>query len=140
MKLPSQQRERRSQGFLLLEVVLALALFSTIAVAMTAALNQMAVASRSSRAEGRVLRALESVLAEVAHQPEMKPGKKSFPANAEGVAAEAVVERAELETRDKALLDHMFRITVDAWLDDGTGPFMKRHIETYVYAPDSPSL
>lgn len=140
MKLPSQQRERRSQGFLLLEVVLALALFSTIAVAMTAALNQMAVASRSSRAEGRVLRALESVLAEVAHQPEMKPGTRSFPINAEGVAAEATVEKAELETRDKALLDHMFRITVDAWLDDGTGPFMKRHIETYVYAPNSPSI
>ena len=69
MKLSPRQRKHQPQGFLLLEVVLALALFSTIAVAMTAALNQMAVASRSSRAEGRVLRALESVVAEVAHQP-----------------------------------------------------------------------
>jgi hypothetical protein len=110
-----------------------------VAVSMTAAINEIAVASRSSRQEGQVLRAMESVLAEVAHQPELKLGSSTYPANSEGVVAAAFIEKAELETKTKTKLDHMFRVVVDAWIADGERKVMKRHIETVVYAPNSPS-
>ena len=128
-----------SRGFVLLEVVLALALFGMVAVSMTVAINEIATTSRSARQEGQVLRAMESVLAEVAHQPELKEGVSSFPPNSEGVAANASIEKAILETKNKAALDHMFRIVVNAWIADGGQKIMKRRIETCVYAPNNPS-
>ena len=136
---PITSQNSAKQGFVLLEVVLALGLFGMVAVSMTAAINEIAVASRSSRQEGQVLRAMESALAEVAHQPELKPGTRSFSVNSEGVVAAAFIEKAELETKTKTRLDHMFRVVVDAWIADGERKVMKRHIETIVYAPNSPS-
>jgi type II secretory pathway pseudopilin PulG len=138
MKTIHRTQEHTARAFVLLEVVLALALFAAVAVSMTSAINGIAVASRSARQEARVLRAMESVLAQVAHQPELKEGSSSFPPNAEGVTAEAIVEKAGLETLNKARMEHMFRITVNAWIQDGRDRVMKRRIETYVYAPDSP--
>jgi type II secretory pathway component PulJ len=48
---------------------MAMALFSMVAVGMTKALDQIARTTKSSRQEAQVLRVLESVLAEVSHQP-----------------------------------------------------------------------
>ena len=123
-------------GFVLLEVILALALFGLVAVSMTSAINQMALASRSARQEGQVLRRMESVLAEVSHQAELRPDVRSYPANDEGVSVEATIEEAKLLTKLKATLDHEFRVTVDAWIQDGRQRLMKRHVEIFVYAPD----
>ena len=138
MKTADKKRYHDRQAFVLLEVVLALALFGAVAVSLTSAINGIAVASRSARQEARVLRTMESVLAEVSHQTEIKEGSLAFPPNSEGVAAEAIIEKADLETLNKARLDHMFRITVNAWMVDGGQKVMKRRIETYVYAPNSP--
>lgn len=139
MKRHSFSRFPMQRGFVLLEVVLALALFGMVAVSMTMAINEIANASRSARQEGQVLRVMESVLAQVVHQQELKPGSSSFAPNNEGVAADAVVEKAVLKTRNKSELDHMFRVTVNAWISDGRKRLMKRQIETFVYAPESPS-
>ena len=138
MKLSSTTQLPVPRGFVLLEVVLALALFGMVATSLTVAINQISMASNSARQESRVLRAMESVLAEVSHQLELKPGAATFPPNSEGVAAEAIIEKAEMETKGKSLMDHMFRITVNAWIIDGREKIMKRRIETYIYAPNSP--
>ncbi len=138
MKISSTSQLPAPRGFVLLEVVLALALFGMVATSLTTAINQISIASNSARQESRVLRAMESVLAQVSHQMELKPGASTFPPNSEGVSAEAIVQKAELETRGKARMDHMFRIIVNAWIVDGRQKVMKRQIETYVYAPDSP--
>ena len=126
------------RGFVLLEVVLALALFGMVATSLTTAINQIAIASNSASQESRVLRAMESVLAEVSHQLELKPGSTTFPPNTEGVAAEAIIEKAELNTKGKARMDHMFRIMVNAWIIDGRKKVMNRRIEIYLYAPNNP--
>ncbi len=135
---PSFLVNQRNQAFVLLEVVLALALFGMVATSLTTAINQIAIASNYARQESRVLRAMESALAQVSHQLELKPGAVAFPPNSEGVAANAIIEKAEMETKGKAKMDHMFRIIVNAWMIDGRQKVMKRQIETYIYAPNSP--
>ena len=128
----------RPRGFVLLEIILALGLFSLVAVSMTRALNQIAQTSKAVRHEGQVLRVMESVLAQVVHQPELKLGTRHFDAGADGVEADASIESTELLTRNKARLDHIFLIRVKAWIPDGRAHLIEREMETYVYSPNSP--
>lgn len=132
-------RTPHSRGFALLEILMAMALFSLVAVGMTKALDQIAQTTKRSRLEAQVIRVLESVLAEVAHQPELKPRGITFPKTSDGIDAAASIEKVRLFTQDKVELDKMFRIRAEAWLAEGTGkPSLKRQMETYVYSPSSP--
>ncbi|MCP5557392.1 MAG: prepilin-type N-terminal cleavage/methylation domain-containing protein [Verrucomicrobiaceae bacterium] len=138
---PSTQSRRvprvAPRGFVLLEIVLAMALFSIVAVGMTRALDQIAQTSKAARMEAMVLRVLESVVAEVSHQPEFKKTSINFPKTADGVDASARIEKIELRTKDKVVLDHLFIVRADAWLADGRDQMFKRSMETYVYSPNS---
>jgi Tfp pilus assembly protein PilE len=127
-----------AQGFALLEIVLAIALFSIVAVGMTRALDQIAQTSKQSRQEAQVLRVLESVLAEVAHQPALKETTVNFPKSADGVDARASIVKVKLVTKDKTELDSMFKVEAEAWLETGFKRSLKRRMETYVYSPHSP--
>jgi type II secretory pathway pseudopilin PulG len=124
-------------GFVLLEIVMALGLFALVAVGMTQALDQIAQTSRLARQEAQLLRALDSALAEVVHQPEFKKTSYRFPRSGDGIDAAAVIERVELRTREKSLLDKMYRVQVDAWIKDGSEVVLRRSMETYVYSPQS---
>lgn len=134
----TSRSSERAGGFVLLEIILAIALFSMVAVSMTKALDMIARTSKAAQREGQVMRVLESVLAEVVHQPELKPGSEHFKAGADGVAADASIQHIDLYTRNKARLDHMFEIHVKAWLSDGSVRLMEREMKTYVYSPNSP--
>jgi len=127
-----------AHGFALLEIIMALGLFSIVAVGMTRALDQIAQTSRQARQEAQVLRVLESVLAEVSHQPELKPTTVSFPKSADGVDAKASISKVKLVTKDKTELDHIFLVEAEAWLETGFKKSLKRRMETYVYSPTSP--
>jgi len=134
----SKTLARSSKGFALLEIILSLALFSLVAVSMTRAIEEIAKASTSARQEAQVLRVLESVLAEVAHQPEFKAASIAFNPTADHIDASATIEKVKLINKDKVELDHMFRIRAEAWINDGRTRRMKRSMETYVYSPHSP--
>ncbi|MDB6140814.1 MAG: hypothetical protein JWO94_3886 [Verrucomicrobiaceae bacterium] len=129
---------RHADGFVLLEIILAIALFSMVAVSMTQALDQIARTSKAAQREGQVMRVLESVLAEVVHQPELKAGSEHFKPGGDGVTADASIQHVDLLTRNKARLDHMFEIHVKAWIKDGSARLMEREMKTYVYSPNSP--
>lgn len=126
------------KGFALLEILMAMALFSIVAVGMTKALDQIAQTTKRSRQEAQVLRVLESVLAEVSHQPELKARSVTFPKTADGVDASAAIEKVRLFTQDKVELTSMFRVRAEAWLAEGSKHSLKRQMETYVYSPNSP--
>jgi prepilin-type N-terminal cleavage/methylation domain-containing protein len=125
------------QGFALLEILMAMALFSMVAVGMTKALDQIAQTTKRSRQEAQVLRVLESVLAEVSHQPELKPRSVTFPKTADGIDASATIETVRLLTQDKVELNAMFRVHAEAWLAEGSRHSLKRQMQTYVYSPNS---
>lgn len=124
-------------GFVLLEIVMALGLFALVAVGMTQALDQIARTSKLARQEAQLLRALDTALAQVVHLPEFKKKHYDFPGTADGIDAAASIERVELYTQEKALLDKMYRIQVEAWIKDGSEIVLRRGIETYVYSPQS---
>ncbi len=126
------------RGFVLLEIIFALALFAMVAVAMTKALDQIAKTSKMAEREGQVMRVLESVLAEVVHQPELKVGGIHFDVGGDQVEANASISHIDLFTRNKARLDHMFEIHVTAWVADGRRHLIEREMRTYVYSPNSP--
>ncbi len=138
MKLHTPSSNQTARGFALLEILMALALFSMVAVGMTRALDQIAQTAKLSRQESQVIRVLESVLAEIAHQPELKPRTVSFPKTADDIDASATIEKVRLYTQDKVELDKVFRVTAEAWLADGGKKALKRRMETYVYSPTSP--
>ncbi|MBE2282100.1 MAG: hypothetical protein IAE77_01415 [Prosthecobacter sp.] len=131
-------RHSSAQGFALLEILLAIALFALVSVGMTQAIDGIAKTTTAARQEAQVLRVLESVLAEVAHQPEFKATKINFPKTADHIDASATIEKVRLFTRDKAELDHVFRVRAEAWISDGTSRRIVRSMETYVYSPNSP--
>ena len=126
------------QGFALLEILLAIALFALVSVGMTQAIDGIAKTTTAARQEAQVLRVLESVLAEVAHQPEFKATKIDFPKTADHIDASATIEKVRLFTRDKAELDHVFRVRAEAWISDGLSRRIVRTMETYVYSPNRP--
>ena len=129
---------RSQKGFVLLEIVIALGLFSLVAVSMTQALDQIAKTSKMARDESRVMRVLESALAQVAHQVELKEGSKSFKSTADGVEATASIKKIKLVTKNKSELDKMYAVHVTAWISDGLkGKLLERSMETYVYSPNS---
>ncbi len=128
---------RSGHGFVLLEIVMALGLFALVAVGMTQALDQIAQTSRLARQEAQVLRALDTALAQVTHLPEFTKKRYDFPGTADGIDAAATIERVELYTQEKAQLDKMYRIQVEAWIKDGSNVVLRRGIETYVYSPQS---
>ena len=129
---------RNASGFALLEILLAIAIFAMVSAGMTQAIDGIAKTTTSARQEAQVLRVLESVLAEVAHQPEFKATKVSFPKTADNIDASATIEKVRLITKDKVELDHIFRVRAEAWITDGTSRRIVRTMETYVYSPNSP--
>ena len=128
---------RGRAGFVLLEIVMALGLFSMVAVSLTLALDQIAKTSKLARDESRVMRVLESVLAEVVHTPELEEITRTFESSADGVEATAQVRKIKLFTKNKAELEKMFAIRVTAWISDGRDRVLERSMETYVYSPNS---
>lgn len=130
--------DQRSSGFALLEILLAIALFALVSVGMTQAIDGIAKTTTAARQEAQVLRVLESVLAEVAHQPEFKAAHINFPKTADHIDASASIEKVHLITSDKVELDHIFRVRAEAWISDGTRRRIVRTMETYVYSPNSP--
>lgn len=128
---------RNASGFALLEILLAIAIFAMVSAGMTQAIDGIAKTTTSARQEAQVLRVLESVLAEVAHQPEFKATKVSFPKTADNIDASATIEKVRLITKDKVELDHIFRVRAEAWITDGTSRRIVRSMETYVYSPNS---
>ena len=99
-------------GFVLLEVVLALALFASVATAMTVAMNQLAVSTTSARRESILLRRLQSEIAETAHQPQLELGRSSEPEDATGIFVEREVSRLKVTNREGAPLDGLYRIRI----------------------------
>ncbi len=126
-----------SSGFALLEILLALALFALVSVAMTQAIDGIAKTTTSARQEAQVLRVLESVLAEVAHQPEFKATTVTFAKTSDNIDASATIEAVKLVTKDKVTLDHIFRVRAEAWIAEGSSRRIVRTMETYVYSPHS---
>lgn len=113
---------RGRRGFLLLEVIFALAIFGIAATAFAVAFHRMAQAADLAQNELRITRMLESSLDEALSIPTMEEGTTSLILAERDTEIETKIEmmKEDLENEDGQLLQEMYRITVTArWFQDG---------------------
>jgi type II secretory pathway pseudopilin PulG len=128
-----------SHGFVLLEAVLALGLFATVATAMAVALNQLSSASTNMRREALLLRTLESAMTEAAHRTPLQPRFETTPIDAFGVSVETQIAPLNLKSQRGQQLRGLYQIVVTARFgdDSDSGPSMHRSLEQTVLADNS---
>jgi len=123
----------RKPGFLLLEMVLALAVFGMAATGFTVALNRMAATASLAQSELRITRILDSALEETISLPTIEEGSDTIEIGETGVELETTIERIEdLLNEDGQQLQDMFRIRITAkWVENGRS--QERSAETWRY-------
>jgi prepilin-type N-terminal cleavage/methylation domain-containing protein len=128
---PRQHLNRR--GFLLLEVVLALAVFGIAATGFAVAIHQMAKTAEAAQQELRITRILESALDEAMSLPTLEEGTTSVTVADSDIEMDTTIELLpELENEDGQLLQEMYRINVTAhWFQNGSP--QERSTETWRY-------
>lgn len=128
-----QPAPRRQPGFLLLEVILGLAVFSAVAVSLVVAFHQMGKAASLTQTELRLTRILDSALVETLSLPVLEEGTLT---NAVGDTDMEMITTISildnLETEEGQILQEMYLITVTARWYDG-GEWKERSAETWRY-------
>ena len=124
---------RGRRGFLLLEVIFALAIFGIAATAFAVAFHRMAQAADLAQNELRITRMLESSLNEAISVPTLEEDTTTVILIERDTEIETKVEKLEdLENEDGQLLQEMYVITVTArWFQDGAQ--RERSAETWRY-------
>ena len=123
------------RGFLLLEMVLALAVFGIAATGFTVALHRMSAAAELAQKELRITRLLDSALDETLSLPVLEEGETEVVIGEPGSEIEflTTVELLdEMENEEGQLLQEMYRIEVLAtWFENGQ--VQERLVETWRY-------
>jgi len=130
MKRPAQMPRR---GFLLLEMVLALAVFGMAATGFVVALHRMAAAASLAQSELRITRILDSALDETISLPVLEEGQTNTSVGDTGIELDTTIELIEdLMNEDGEILQEMYRIEIIArWY--ANGQWQDRTVETWRY-------
>ncbi len=121
------------RGFLLLEVVLALAVFGIAATGFVVALNRMGDLAHLAQSELRITRLLDSALEAELSQPVLEEGVRTTDRDESGFEFVTTIEVLdEMENEQGQLLQEMYRITVTAnWFENNA--WQERSVETWRY-------
>ena len=122
-----------TRGFLLLEMVLALAVFGMAATGFVVALNRMADTATLAQNELRITRILDSALDETLSLPILEEGETSAEVGETGIQLNTTIELIDdLENEDGQILQEMFRIKIQSrWFSNGQ--WQEREVETWRY-------
>lgn len=127
-------------GYVLMEIVIALGLFSAVAVSLVKALHMTSMTATLIQDEMRVDRILRSAMTDVLSEPSLEEGSETVDltditgdetsfANAQ---IETIIEPLELENEDGQLLQNMFRIEVIFHWETENG-WQEQSAETWRY-------
>ena len=121
------------RGFLLLEMVLALAVFGIAATGFAVALRQMADAAGLAQSELRITRVLDSALAETLSLPVLEEGVTNSAVGVTGIELDTTIKLLEeLENEEGQALQEMYLIKIEAkWYSNGE--WQQRSVETWRY-------
>lgn len=119
------------RGFLLLEMVLALAVFGIAATGFAVALHRMADTAGLAQRELRITRVLDSALDETLSLPTLEEGVVHSKVGETGIELDTTVKLLDdLLNEDGLALQNMYLIKVDAkWYDSGVT--QQRSVETW---------
>ncbi|MDB6074169.1 MAG: Prepilin-type N-terminal cleavage/methylation protein [Verrucomicrobiaceae bacterium] len=125
---------RKPQGMTLFEVILALALFTTAAVALVVAINTMGLAVIEARNMRAVQQGLESVVDEYSKVPQIVELDKELKPGPEGIGYRVKITLMDkLKNKDGVLVSNIYRVQVQAkWREDNRP--MEMETETLRYA------
>jgi type II secretory pathway pseudopilin PulG len=124
---------KRSRGFVLWEIMLALMIFCLVAVALTTALYRTVDASILLRDESQVRLEMQNLLIETAAQ-KLKPGKSEVQVGDGRVHYERDVHAVQAKTAAGVLLTNLYEISVRAsWR--ASGQDRSNHAEVIIYRP-----
>ena len=121
------------RGFLLLEMVLALAVFGIAATGFVVALHRMAAVATLAQSELRITRILDSALDETLSLPKLEEGVTNSTVAETGIELATTIEVLDkMENQDGQFLQEMYRIEVRArWFDNSE--WQERAVETWRY-------
>ncbi len=121
------------RGFLLFEMILAIAVFSIAATAFAVALKQMANVAALAQSELRITRILDGALFETLSLPVMEEGVTTSEVGGTGIELETTIKLIDdLENEDGQLLQEMYSIIVVAkWFENGA--WNDRTVDTWRY-------
>ncbi len=125
---------RKALGMTLFEVILALALFTTAAVALVVAINTIGLAVIEARNMRAVQQGLESVMDEYSKMPQMLELDKELKPGPDGIGYRVKITLMDkLKNKDGALISNIYRVQVQAkWREDNRP--METETETLRYA------
>jgi hypothetical protein len=120
-------------GMLLLEMVLALAVFSMAATGFVVALHRMSATASLAQSELRITRILDSALDETLSLPVLEEGVTNSTVGETGIELDTTIAIIEdMENMDGEVLQEMYRIGIRArWFADGE--WRERLVETWRY-------
>ena len=129
------RKECRPSGFILLESILALALFAIVAVGFTVAIQQVAFTANSSGESMRVQRTLETLLTEASKAVRFEESNDILGTDENGVEYRKLIEEVEMANMDGQELQNMWRVAIIAVWEDATGRTMENIAEMIRYEP-----
>lgn len=120
-------------GFLLLEMVLALAVFGMAATGFVVALHRMSATATLAQSELRITRILDSALDETLSLPVLEEGNTNSTVGETGIELDTEIKLIEdMENQDGQILQEMYRIGIRArWF--ANGEWHERTVETWRY-------
>ena len=133
---PSEARAAFSarRGMTLMEVLLALAVFSIAAMALVGTLTQIASVGSESQRLLEIEQSLESLIDEYGKMPQVRELEEQIKPGADGVAYRVLIQQVkDLQNQEGRFLQNTFRIQATARWDEGSGP-IEVNAETYRYA------
>ena len=124
-------RSAVQQAFVLWEMMLALMIFSVVAVSLTTALHQTIDSATFLRDESRVRQDLENILAE-SSVAKLKPGKDDLHVGDGRIQYEREVTRIQPRTERGELLSNLLQVTVRAtWQSQGKNRSSQAQVVVY---------
>ena len=124
---------RRSRGFVLWEIMLALTIFCVVAVALTTGVQQVADASILLRDESQVRLELQNLLMETASL-KLVPGKSEVQVGDGRVHYDRQIRAVQAKTAAGVVLPDLYEIVLQAsWT--ASGQQRSAHAEVIVYRP-----
>ena len=126
-------RKRIKSGFLLLEMVLALGVFSIAATGFVVALRRMGEAAQLAQSELRITRILDSALDETLSLPVMEEGQTNSTVGDTGIELDTTISLIDdLQTEEGQQLAEMYHIEINAkWFENGD--WHERAVDTWRY-------
>ncbi len=115
---------RSRRGFILLEVVLSMTFFGIAAVGFMVALKKVGDLAELATERTTITRIIDSALVDALSRPQLEVGEDVIELQEFGPEArlqvKTIISELELENKDEAILQEMFRIQIELEWYDGS--------------------